>query len=43
MLLAVEPQASRIYVSPQTQGIVKPSKPPIRVREIALHDEDAAF
>ena len=43
MFLAMEPQIARIYVSSQAQGLFKPSDHLIRVRKIALRDENVSF
>ena len=43
MFLAVELQTSGVYVSLQPQGLFTPSKSTIRVRKIALRDENDFF
>ena len=43
MFLAMKLHTSVIYVSSHTEGLFKSSKRSIRVRKIALHDENVAF
>ena len=43
MLIAIELQTCRVYVSLHPQGLLKPSDSFVRIRKIALHDEYACL
>ena len=43
MLIAIELQTSRVYVSFHPQSLIVLSQSLIRARKIALHDENAVF
>ena len=43
MFFAMELQTSGVYISIHLQGMFKPSKFVIRIRKIALRDENGVF